>query len=165
MPSHSSQYDDERDGSHDSGPLHPSFRPGGNLNRIEISRRAAALPLTLWLLDRTGDNREKSPRLQKEAVSPLDTARNVALSYNMKQISYTKAAIRALRRMPANTAMLIRSKIAAYAKDPASQRNNVGFLKGREGMRLRVGNWRVIMDDQGNVLAVLEIGPRGGIYE
>jgi mRNA interferase RelE/StbE len=29
----------------------------------------------------------------------------------MKQVSYTKAAIRALRRMPANTANLIRSKI------------------------------------------------------
>lgn len=82
----------------------------------------------------------------------------------MKQISYTKSAIRALRRMPANTAMLIRSKIEAYATDPASQANNVKSLKGREGIRLRVGDWRVIMDDQGNVLAVLKIGPRGGVY-
>lgn len=83
----------------------------------------------------------------------------------MKQISYTKSAIRALRRMPANTAMLIRTKIEAYATAPASQANNVKSLKGREGIRLRVGDWRVIMDDQGNVLAVLEIGPRGGIYD
>jgi mRNA interferase RelE/StbE len=83
----------------------------------------------------------------------------------MKQISYTKAAIRALRRMPANTATLIRTKIEAYATDPASQANNVKSLKGREGIRLRVGDWRVIMDDQGNVLAVLDIGPRGGIYD
>lgn len=86
----------------------------------------------------------------------------------MKQISYTKAAIRALRRMPANTATLIRTKIEAYATDPASQANNVKSLKGREGIRLRVGAWRVIMDDKGNVLAVLavlDIGPRGGIYD
>ena len=83
----------------------------------------------------------------------------------MKRISYTKAAIRALRRMPANTALLIRSKIEAYAKDPPSQVNNVKSLKGREGIRLRVGDWRVIMDDQGNVLAVLDIGPRGGVYD
>lgn len=83
----------------------------------------------------------------------------------MKQISYTKAAIRALRRMPANTATLIRTKIEAYAQDPSAQANNVKSLKGREGIRLRVGDWRVIMDDQGNVLAVLEIGPRGGIYD
>lgn len=83
----------------------------------------------------------------------------------MKQISYTRAAIRALRRMPSNTAALIRSKIEAYAHDPASQTNNVKSLKGREGVRLRVGEWRVILDDQGNALAVLDIGPRGGIYE
>jgi len=83
----------------------------------------------------------------------------------MKQISYTKAAIRALRRMPANTAKLIRTNIEAYATEPASQANNVKSLKGRAGIRLRVGDWRVIMDDQGNVLAVLDIGPRGGIYD
>ena len=83
----------------------------------------------------------------------------------MMQLSYTKAAIRALRRMPANTALLIRSKIEAYAADPASQANNVKSLKGREGVRLRVGDWRVIMDDQGHVLAVLDIGPRSGIYD
>jgi mRNA interferase RelE/StbE len=83
----------------------------------------------------------------------------------MKQVSYTKSAIRVLRRMPGNTAKLIRTMIEAYATDPASQANNVKSLKGREGIRLRVGDWRVIMDDQGNVLAVLEIGPRSGIYD
>ena len=95
----------------------------------------------------------------------LDLGQNVAHSYIMKQISYTKAAIRVLRRMPANTATLIRSKIEAYAQDPASQSNNLKSLKGREGIRLRVGDWRVIMDERGNVLAVLDIGTRGGIYE
>jgi mRNA interferase RelE/StbE len=82
----------------------------------------------------------------------------------MKSISYSKAAIRALRRMPRNVADLIRSKIETYAEDSASQANNVKVLKGREGIRLRVGDWRVIMDDQGNVLAVLDIGLRGGVY-
>ena len=83
----------------------------------------------------------------------------------MKQISYMKAAIRVLRRMPTNTAKPIRTKIEAYAQDPGAQANNVKSVKGREGIRLRVGDWRVIMDDQGNVLAVLEIGSRGGIYD
>ena len=83
----------------------------------------------------------------------------------MNSISYLKAAIRALRRMPRNVADLIRSKIEAYAEDPASQANNVKVWKGREGIRLRVGDWRVIMDDQGNVLAVLDIGPRSGIFD
>ncbi len=64
-----------------------------------------------------------------------------------------------------NKAALIHSKIKAYAADPASQANNVRALKGREGIRLRVGNWRVIMNDRGNALAILDIGPRGSIYE
>ncbi len=55
-------------------------------------------------------------------------------------------------------------KVDQYAADPASQANNVKALQGREGVRLRVGDWRVIMRD-GEVLAVLEIGPRGSIYE
>lgn len=67
--------------------------------------------------------------------------------------------------MPVPMRDRIRSKVQAYADDPASQANNVMALKGRTGLRLRVGDWRVIMDDEGAVLAVLEIGPRGGVYE
>lgn len=66
--------------------------------------------------------------------------------------------------MPANSSALIVAKIDQYAADPASLGNNVTVLKGRTGIRLRVGNWRVIMDD-GEVLEVLEVGPRGGIYD
>lgn len=84
----------------------------------------------------------------------------------MRAITFTKDAIRTLQRMPVNTAKLIRSKIEQYASDPASLANNVKTLKGREGIiRLRVGDWRVIMDDDGNVLAVLKIAPRGGAYD
>lgn len=83
----------------------------------------------------------------------------------MKQIAYSKAALKSLRRIPANAARRIREKIEQYAADPASQANNVIALQGRGGIRLRVGDWRVIMDDQGNVLDILEIGPRGGIYD
>lgn len=83
----------------------------------------------------------------------------------MKEVFWTRAALKVLRRLPANLARRIRKKAEAYAADPASQANNVSALKGRDGIRLRVGDWRVIMDDDGVVLAVLEIGPRGGIYE
>jgi mRNA interferase RelE/StbE len=82
----------------------------------------------------------------------------------VKPITYTKAALRTLRRMPRPTAERIQAKIAEYGADPASQANNVTALKGRDGVRLRVGDWRVILRD-GAVLAVLEIGPRGGIYD
>ena len=83
----------------------------------------------------------------------------------MRAISYTRQALKALRRMPADTAQRIIAKIEQYAEEPESQANNVKALKGREGIRLRVGDWRVIMSDDGVVLAVLEIGPRGSVYE
>ena len=81
------------------------------------------------------------------------------------KVAYSKAAIRALKRIPGNDGKRIREKIEAYAADPASQANNVVRLQGREGYRLRVGDWRVILDSDGSVLDVLAIGPRGGIYK
>ncbi len=82
----------------------------------------------------------------------------------MKPVTYTRAALKALRKMPVDVAERIIGKIEQYAADPASQANNITVLKGREGIRLRVGDWRVIMNDNGVVLAVLDIGPRGSIY-
>ena len=82
----------------------------------------------------------------------------------MKQITYTRAAIKVLKAMPRNVADRIVAKVEDYAANPFAQANNVTALKGRDGIRLRVGDWRVIMRD-GVVLAVLEIGPRGSIYQ
>lgn len=82
----------------------------------------------------------------------------------MKLVSYSRSALKTLRKMPRDTAERIMGKVDQYAADPASQASNVKALQGREGIRLRVGDWRVIMRD-GEVLAVLEIGPRGSIYE
>jgi mRNA interferase RelE/StbE len=81
------------------------------------------------------------------------------------EVRYTKTALKALTRMPAVAARLIRSKIEQYAEAPASLANNVKKLQGRDGYRLRVGDWRVIFDQEGVVLDVLQIGPRGSIYE
>ncbi len=83
----------------------------------------------------------------------------------MKEITYQPRAQKALRKMPRNTANLIVGKIEAYATDPKSQQNNVIKLKGDEALRMRVGNWRVFMDDLGNVLDILDVKPRGGAYK
>lgn len=83
----------------------------------------------------------------------------------MRSITISRQAAKALRRMPANTAATIRGKIAQYANDPASLANNIVSLQGREGYRLRVGDWRVIFADDGMVMAIEAIGPRGGIYD
>lgn len=81
----------------------------------------------------------------------------------MKRVAYRPAALKALRKMPRTTAQRITGKIEAYAADPAAQANNVKALQGRDGIRLRVGDGRVIMLD-GDVLDILDVGPRGGIY-
>ena len=80
-------------------------------------------------------------------------------------ISFTRQATKALLRMPANTARLIRAKIDQLADDPSSLGNNVTALKGSEYSRLRVGDWRVIFTADLVVLAIIDSGPRGGIYD
>ena len=82
----------------------------------------------------------------------------------MKQITYRPAARRALRRMPANTALRILAKIESFAANPTMQANNIKVLQGRDGIRLRVGDWRVILLD-GDVLDVLNIAARGSVYD
>ena len=65
--------------------------------------------------------------------------------------------------MPRNMADWIAAKVEDYAANAALQANNITALKGREGIRLRVEELRVIVLDE-IVLAVLEIGPRSGVY-
>jgi mRNA interferase RelE/StbE len=84
----------------------------------------------------------------------------------MLVVSFTKDALRSLQRMPTNTAQLIRRKIDQYAADPRSLAGNVKALRGEPGLyRLRVGDWRVIFTEDGRVLAILKIAPRGSAYE
>ena len=82
----------------------------------------------------------------------------------MKDIAYSRTALTALTRMPRNTAQRIRDKIRAFADNPSSQANNVTRLKGDDGLvRLRVGDWRVVMRDE-SVLQVLTVAGRGSVY-
>ena len=72
-----------------------------------------------------------------------------------------------LRRIPANTATLIRDKVSELAADPRAQRANVSALKGPDETRLRVGDWRVLyaMNDAAETIRVRLIAPRGSAYE
>lgn len=77
-----------------------------------------------------------------------------------------READRGLRRLPANVERLIRAKIEQLAADPRALANNVKALKGGESrMRLRIGDWRVIYRVEEDRLVVLDVGPRGGIYD
>jgi mRNA interferase RelE/StbE len=82
----------------------------------------------------------------------------------MKSVLYTRTAATALRKH-ANRAKLIRTKIKQYAEDASSQANNVKTLVGVDAKRLRVGDFRVIFTETADAITILDIGPRGGIYE
>lgn len=82
----------------------------------------------------------------------------------MKKVIYSRQANKSLERIPLNEAQRIRGKVLQYAADPASQANNIVRLQGRDGYRLRVGDWRVIFDEDDRVIAVENVGSRGSIY-
>lgn len=68
--------------------------------------------------------------------------------------------------MPRNTASLIREKLEQVAVDPFAAYPNAKKLQGREGYRLRVGDWRVIYEVKKKevVIIVLKVAPRGEVY-
>ena len=85
----------------------------------------------------------------------------------MYKIAYTKEAARSLLRMPRNTATLIREKLETIAADPYADHPNAKKLQGREGYRLRVGDWRVIykLQNEQLLIIVMKVAPRGDVYK
>jgi mRNA interferase RelE/StbE len=55
--------------------------------------------------------------------------------------------------------------LGQYAADPASLANNVKRLRGGNAMRLRVGDWRVVFREDGAIVAIIRIAPRGAAYD
>jgi mRNA interferase RelE/StbE len=72
-------------------------------------------------------------------------------------IVITHGASKILKRLPRNLALRIK---AAVEKLPAG---DVKRLHGRDGYRLRVGDWRVLFTMDETVITIVEIGPRGDI--
>lgn len=69
-------------------------------------------------------------------------------------------------RLPTDVSRKIRLKIEQYAAKPESLANNVKPLRGEPGvLRLRVGDWRVLFTEEGTVVAVIKIAPRGDAYD
>ncbi len=68
--------------------------------------------------------------------------------------------------MPGNTAKLIREKLEIVAANPYADHPNTKKLQGREGYRLRVGDWRVIYKIQSEqlIIIVLKVASRGEVY-
>jgi mRNA interferase RelE/StbE len=82
----------------------------------------------------------------------------------MKTVLYTKVALRNLQAYR-NRARQIRAKIDQYATDPAALANNVIQLNGSSAKRLRIAGFRVLFTETETTITVLDVGPRGEIYE
>ncbi len=84
----------------------------------------------------------------------------------MYRVVTTKSFDKALARLPLNWQKRIVAKVKEVAADPYAPNNNLTKLQGRDGYRLRVGDWRVIyeLQDERLVMLVLDMGPRGDIY-
>jgi mRNA interferase RelE/StbE len=84
----------------------------------------------------------------------------------MYQLSYSKTVQKRLMRLPKSLAHRIVSKLEAMAVDPYAH-SGVKKLVGREGYRLRIGDWRVIFDinDGQLMIFVIALDTRGGVYK
>jgi mRNA interferase RelE/StbE len=80
----------------------------------------------------------------------------------MKAISYTTSATRQLRALPANIRERLIDKLHRYAKTGAG---DVKALVGQSGVRLRVGDYRVIFVETAEAISVRSVGHRRDIYE
>lgn len=74
-------------------------------------------------------------------------------------INYSKQAIKFLSKQDKSTRIRI---FEAINKLP---QGDVKKLHGQEGYRLRVGDYRVIFDKNGNVLYIEKIDSRGQVYK
>ncbi len=79
---------------------------------------------------------------------------------SVREIEYKRGAIRDLRRIPETARDRIRDKIEQYADDPASLASNVTQLVDRPGKRLRVGDYRVVFEEDETVVTILLVRTR-----
>jgi mRNA interferase RelE/StbE len=79
----------------------------------------------------------------------------------MKAITYSAAARRSLRKLPAEVRARIADKLRVYA---GSGSGDVKALAGRDGARLRVGYYRVVFVESPTEIAVMQNGHRRDIY-
>jgi mRNA interferase RelE/StbE len=82
----------------------------------------------------------------------------------VKTVSFTRDAVRALRKHR-NMAPRIMAKLEDYAAHPASLANVVTEMVGKDCQRLRIGDFRVLFRETAAEIIVLDIGPRGSIYD
>jgi mRNA interferase RelE/StbE len=80
----------------------------------------------------------------------------------MKRIVFTPASTRQWVKLAADVRRRIDGRLTEFA---TSRKGDVKRLKGREGSRLRVGDWRVIFYEESGTIVVVAVGHRREIYD
>jgi len=76
-----------------------------------------------------------------------------------REIIYSKQAIKFIRKQDKTTQIRLVTAINGLP------RGDVKKMQGEDGFRLRVGDFRVIYDEQGHILYIIRIGNRGEFYK
>lgn len=81
------------------------------------------------------------------------------------QVDFRPAAVRALKRIDHQDRDRLRGAIALLGEDPRPP--GAKALRGRPGLRVRVGDYRIIytVDDNVLVVAVITLGHRRDVYD
>ncbi len=82
--------------------------------------------------------------------------------YRMRPISFTARAAREWAKLPSDVRGRIDKRLTEFA---ATGHGDVKRLKGRDGVRLRVGDWRVIFYEDKETIIVAAVGHRRDIYD
>jgi mRNA interferase RelE/StbE len=80
----------------------------------------------------------------------------------MKAIAFTPAATRQWLKLSADIRKRIDAKLMSYANQGSG---DVRRLKGAQGCRLRIGDWRVIFAEDSRSITVVAVGHRREIYD
>jgi mRNA interferase RelE/StbE len=80
----------------------------------------------------------------------------------MKEIAFTAAGTRQWLQLTSDVRARLDGKLTEFAR---SGKGDVKRLKGRDGARLRVGDWRIIFYLDGNTIVVAAVGHRREIYD
>ncbi len=85
----------------------------------------------------------------------------------MYKLKYRRRARNYLARLPFKAKTAIVKKLHELCLDPDSPSLDIDTLKGGEGFRLKVGQYRVIYkrDDYYSIIEVVNVRPRGDIYK
>ena len=84
---------------------------------------------------------------------------------NPYRIEFRPAALRELRKIDRSTQPRIQGAIALLAQDPRPPASRP--LRGREGYRLRVGDYRIIynIEDEVLLIVIVTVGHRRDVYQ